>query len=29
VRVINIDKKDQIADIGVVRDARGENSEEE
>jgi len=29
VKVINISNKDQIADIGVVRDVRGENSEEE
>ena len=29
VKVINIGNKDKIADIGVVRDARGEDSEEE
>ena len=29
VKVINIGGKDQIADIGVVRDARGDNTEEE
>ncbi|MEL6389718.1 MAG: DNA gyrase subunit A [Bacteroidota bacterium] len=29
VRVINIDAKDGIADVAVVRDVRGENAEEE
>lgn len=29
VKVINIDKKDSIADIGVIRDARGMSDEEE
>lgn len=28
VKVINVDKKDSIADIGVIRDARGEDEEE-